>query len=260
MAYPRFIWEDRIENLAAAAITASTSATGYPASNVKDRREYTQWESGVAGGAEWLMFDFGAPVQVKALGIAGHNLNSAGATNITLNADNAGAGHPLANNIVAAFSPPNDRALANFFTNTYRYWELYFPAVVSKPLQIGVVFLAVDYLQFENLVTFPFDPDRQVGHYAEKIGDSGHLLGVLEMFKERVFTINIPFQSQAWTANSFWPFINTNGRKPFFFAFDYVNRPAEVSYVRITSSDITAPYNQVWRSTTLELSGLFDAQ
>lgn len=258
MAFPRFIWNDRVEALASGSITSSSAATDYPDDNVKDRREYTQWKP-TGAAPYWIMFDFGAPVQVQALGLAGHSLGSNACLNITLNADNAGAGHPLANNIVPAFSPSNDRAIAKFFNSSYRYWELYIPNATAAP-EIGVLFLAADYLQWPNPVESPFDGDAVKSYHVTAVGDSGHLLGTIQKFKQRMLNITFNYLTPTWVQTYFWPFFNSNGYKPFFFVWDYDNRPDEISYVRMSNNQVTAPREGVFQGISLDLTGLWDAQ
>ena len=260
MEYPRFIYDNSlVEALAPASITTSAVDSGYSEDNVKDRREFINYRNSTTG-AGWLRFDFGTPVNIKALGIAGHKFNSQGITGVSLSADNAGASHPLANTIVSGFTPSSDRALARFFDSTYQYWELGFTVPASAYAEVGVIFLAPDFLQFENLPRSPFDPDRERAYFTETIGDAGHLLGVVNKFRERNVTLAFRNVAPAWVDVNYWPFIDTNSRRPFFFVWDEDTRPNEVSYVRLIDQDVSAPYNDVWRSINLNVKGLFDAR
>lgn len=260
MEYPRFIYDNSlVEALAPAAITTSAVDSGYSEDNVAERREFINYRNSTTG-AGWIRFDFGAPVQIKALGIAGHKFNSQGITGVNLSADNAGASHPLANTIVSSFTPGSDRALARFFDATYQYWELGFTVPASAYAEIGVIFLAASFLEFENLPRAPFAPDRERAQLTETIGDEGHLLGVVTKFRERLVTLSFNNVDPTWVDNNFWPFIDNNSRRPFFFIWDEDTRPNEVSYVRLVDEEVRAPYDQVWRSITLNLKGLFDAR
>ena len=258
--YPRFIYDSRLEVLAPAAFTSSSAATGFPPANIKDRREFVTFKTS-ATGAQWIRIDLGSALSIGALAIAGHNLGSQAVTGVNLTADNAGAGHPLANTIVAGFNPTTDRAIAKFFTPvSYRYWEIGMTVPGGAVAEIGVIFLSPGYLEFTSLVQNGFDPDRQRGYFASPVGDAGHLLGVVERFKQREFELDFDNIDPTWIKNNYWPFINGNGRKPLFFVWDWINRADEVSYVRIVSDRISSPYEDVWQSVSLEMSGLFDAQ
>jgi hypothetical protein len=65
--------------LTAAAATASSAATGYPATAVLTPGVSRGWRS-TAGGAQWLRLDFGAPVAIAALALQAFN---AGAISVT---------------------------------------------------------------------------------------------------------------------------------------------------------------------------------
>lgn len=258
--YPRFVYDSRLEALTPAAFTASSSALGFPSANVKDRREFVSFKTSTTG-VQWIRFDLGSALSVGALAIAGHNLGSQGVTGVNLTADNAGAAHPLTNTIISSFNPTNDRAIVKFFTPvSYRYWELGMTVPGGTNAEIGVIFLSQSYLEFTSLVQNGFDPDRQRGYFSSPVGDAGHLIGIVERFKQREFDVEFDNIEPSWVENNYWPFINTNGRKPFFFVWDWINRPDEISYVRIISERISAPYEDVWQSITLEFTGLFDAQ
>jgi len=262
MPFTQFIWDDFIGLLGSGDITSSTPVTGFPAVNVKDRREYTQFSPDVAGSSSaWIRFDLGSAKNIKALAIAGHNLGSSGATNVILSADNVGgAGHPLTNTIVPAFSPTNDRAIVKTVDDTYRYWELGFTTGPSIDALLGVIFLTSDYLEFPNPPNSPIDPDAVESTYSAQVGERGHLLGIIQKFKQRVFGMTFAALEQSWVENYWWPFFNANGHSPFFIVWDPNYKPDEVSYVRIASNAITSPYGGVWRSLTLQFTGLFDAQ
>lgn len=261
MDYPRFIYNNSlVEALLLADITAAAVDAGFSPYNVKDRREFITYKTS-ATGAGWLRFDFGSAVSISALALAGHTLATQGVTGVALTADNAGAAHPLTNSIVPSFNPATDRALAKYFTPaSFRYWEISFTVPASAYAEVGVVFLAPDYLEWENLVNAPFDPDRTDSYFTETIGDAGHLLGIVRKFEERKIPISFNALTPAWVDANFWPFMDTNGRRPFFFSWDADTRPTEVSYVRIIDKDVTAPYSDVWRAVSLTLKGLFDAR
>lgn len=257
---PRYVWDDRIELLLPAALTASTTKTDFPTANVQDRREFSKWKADGAGG-QWFRVDMGASVQVKAMGIAGHNFNTLVIPNITLTADDVGgAGHPLVNTIVAAFTPATDRAIVKFFDDTYRYWELTLPAGSGNEPEMGVFFLAGDFLEWENSPNSPIDPDHQVVDATDMLGGDGHLLGSVTNFVLREFGITYENLTHSFVQNTFWPFNNTNGRKPFFALWDPTNRPDEVSFVRMKNKDVSAVYQEVWQTVAMQLSGVFDDQ
>lgn len=215
----------------------------------------------VAGSFQWestTLFHSNDTL-ITALGIAGHDLATQGATNIRIDASVGGVGFSTFNRL-AAFTPSTDRALAKFYDGgAFRFQRLIIPVGYTSPPAIGVLMLAT-YLQIDALPIAPHDPDAREDDYTENIGGEGHLLGVAKNFSMRTFEQLFPWLERTWVKNTWWPFWNANGRKPIFYLWDWENNPDEASYLRIINSLVTAPYELTYRSLNLIFSGLYDSE
>lgn len=106
------------ENLAdGATITASSSDSSHPVSNLQDERLSTLWAS-TAVTAQSIYIDMGSAVSVNTVALMGHNISSSATVTIY-------AGATTAVSALSSAITYNDGMMLLFSGgNTYRYWKL----------------------------------------------------------------------------------------------------------------------------------------
>jgi hypothetical protein len=127
-------------------LTASSEATGHPASNVQHVHLSRTWRSDT-DAAESIVIDFGAAVSVDAAAIVAHNLTSAAVARIEANSSDSWTTPPF----TRALNPDNDPALVTFSAQSYQYWRFYFDDG-SNPdayIEVGRLFLCVCWTSIE---------------------------------------------------------------------------------------------------------------
>jgi len=102
-------------------LTASSEASGYPASNVQHIHLSRKWRSST-DSAESVVIDMGAAVTVDAAAIVGHNLTSAAIVRVEANSSDSWTTPPFSR----AFDPTEECMMVTFPSQSYRYWRFYF--------------------------------------------------------------------------------------------------------------------------------------
>ena len=226
--------------LDSATLTASSEATGFPASNLKNplRAKYWKTAGGTAGTAQ-LVINHGAAKAVDAIALTGYPdwLAAPGTLQVEFNATDAW-GAPSATETLTWVAPTTPggnkgtiiKKLAA--TRTYQYNRL---SVVNAPgdWNLGRLFVGPY-----------FEPDRTYGWgYGEQVVDpsmisqaTGGQAFADEIERYRIITVNGLIITQAqWVL--YQAMLNAVGtRKDIFAAFDYTGEVAERTiYGRFTS-------------------------
>jgi len=250
MGYARILYLNRVTP---ATITSSAEDTGYPDDNVINWRDYVRWHASGAN-AYWIKADYGSQIEVTSFAIAGHNLNTVGAR-LKLEGSNNDVNWT---NIVAYTTTGNDICLERCFTGvTYRYYRLDIDnnGGANFSPQIGVYFVG-SYLEFPELINYPFDPDRQEDHSSSQRGESGNLLGVVNDWTERSFPVTFMGLSQSFIANTWEPYWDDYRFQPFIWLWDYTNYQAAAYLMAYNTDIMEVPFTKLWRQPlTLEMMG-----
>lgn len=196
-----------------------------------------------------------AATTANALGIIGHNFETAGAT-ISLGYSVDGANWT---EIVSGFTVTTNKALLKTFTLTSAFaWRLKIITAAIAP-RMAVLMIGTR-LDFERYAFNYEGPEEKIA--AESLrSETGNLLG--SCLKYIGYTIKLSFKNltAAWCDVTFKPLWDSwlSQLKPFFFAPDITNHPTEVYYVKIPdSATFKMPYTSggVRRDLDLTFEGL----
>lgn len=212
-------------------LSVTDTATGYDKNNMIDKREFTFWKALNATGAKVIQVVFSIVNNSDAIGIVGHNLNCA--TSIYVESYNyvddwIGQVDP--------FTVSDTKPILKLFTHPTRDQEkIRITISASVAPKIALLFLG-------NYLDMGFNPDtpynaKDVSMQMEsELSESGYMLG--SALKYKPLTINPRFSNLLQTSvdGSIETFLSTHGmyRYPFLFAWDIVNFPADVFFVRLT--------------------------
>lgn len=250
MGYARILYLNRVTP---ATITSSAEDAGYPDDNVINWRDYVRWH-GSDANSYWIKADYGSQIAVTSFGIAGHNLNTCSAR-IKLEGSNNDVDWT---SIVAYITPGNDFVFARCFTSvTYQYYRITIDnnGGANFSPQIGIFFVG-SYLEFPELIDYPFDPDAQRDHSSRSHGESGNLLGIVNDWTERSFSVTFRGLTQAWTANTWQAYWDAYRFQPFIWLWDYANYQAAAYLMAFDMDEMEVLFDKIWRQPlTLEMIG-----
>lgn len=204
-------------------VTAGSTASGFPATNVADWRMATPYRWKATGsGTQYIQVDLGASLTMNAdtVSIAGHNLKT-GAYSLAVK---YGAGY--SSTALTATVVPSDRPWIKTFTapGAQRYWKVELTSGSTTP-QIGILVLG---LRLE----LPLGPQPGWDLWGEEAvtdyvtNEYGMPLGSNLKYLSKRMTIDYPdgfSDSELWTASGIsWDtdFLPHSRSKPFFFAWD----------------------------------------
>lgn len=135
-AYRNWAWES------GATITASSEATGYPASNLRSPASWKIWRSTATTGDQWVKIDLGQARALTGCLLRYALLHAGGTVHFQANATDSW-GAPTINTAFTVPATSRTRVLALFFASQSLRWvRIYFTntAVVSQAVELGVVF------------------------------------------------------------------------------------------------------------------------
>jgi hypothetical protein len=227
-----------------ATLTASASASAFPSTNLGDWKDFRRWHGSGATNSYTLILDLGAgyaSLSLKCLALAGHNFNTVGAR-YKLEAGTNGVDFATA--VVAYQTPANNKTVAHFFTDpAKRYLRLTIDnnGGANFTPQLGVLFLG-DYLEIEDYIEAPFDPDAEVVHGSRQLGETGNILGMVTDWRERVISMTFPYLTKAWFTSTWKAYWDSYFDKPFVFVWDATDHATE-AYLAVWNMDrMSAPY------------------
>jgi len=129
----RFVYDDKAESR---TITATSEASGFPATAAVDLDRSTIWKANAAG-TQNLTVDLGSAQTISGLGIANHNVGAlTGTQQLRASTDNFAASNDLIKTLVPGASGDY---YANFTGVSYRYWRLVTAATGKLWLAVEIV-------------------------------------------------------------------------------------------------------------------------
>lgn len=169
------------------------------ADNVLDFREYVQWE-GLDTKEQSLVFDCGRAVFVNAVGIAGHNLKTAGCKIAWEASADKFLTSPVS--IVAEMQPYSDKPLLlTHAAACYRYWRLRMTAGSAIP-RIGVCIPGIG-------ITLPMPPEPPYAPTVEEIesdiprGRTGYFQGGIVKYIGNKTMVRLTVLERAWALEGY---------------------------------------------------------
>lgn len=265
MAKPLILY-DNFVNLSTTTVTDPGSASGYPISNISDRRGFTMWKSDQTAAAVNIDIDTGAGTDnADTIALVNHNLTTLGAT-VRVLADTV---NPPLVQVLAATTPGADGVSLNTFTapGNKRYWRVtinhsalpFASAPFIGELWLGMKTTAPEYVTpafapfFDDVEV---DGDRSAG---------GHYLGAALRGHVHRGTIDLGGPAGCSRADhlaTLKPFADNHlsKRYPFFFVLDADDTDFDdPRFIRMTDAP-GQPRREAVGNTWSRLTFVFDAE
>lgn len=236
--YPRILYQNHLDGLAASAITVSGETTNGPRDAIltPDTAEYWQPPTLPA----WILVDLGIARSIDAVGLAGHDFGSR-QTSITVE---VGGDPTFASSALFGYQliPGDDGAILMMDSiRTGRYLRISLAGSVAPKL---AVVYAGQALAMERMLASPYKPidlarrttlKRAVSRGGQYLGQTIRRNGVASSASFR----NL---SASFIRQSFDAFAKAARSKPYFFAWNPLSFPTESGYVW-TIDDIVPQYS-----------------
>jgi hypothetical protein len=248
---------DKMFGSSGSTLTATSTASGdYDVDYLYNMLETNMWMA-LNTATHYITYDAGVGSTRTAdyIAVIGHNFYSgggAGAMNIRVeySSDNFSADINLAFNNTQPTS--DDAFVIEFASQTARYWRVRTSNAGSSVYMTLCILGEKTELDYASS---SFDPHAQNRKVNQNISYGGYVTGVHEQFVER--SMSLSFQdadSTLYTKVKNW--IDTNGVKNFFVAWDLANNPTEVFLMR-AEGDVNNPLtnNGAYRNITINLKG-----
>lgn len=250
--HPRIGWNTVVNGTA----TASSSATGFAASNAADPRTFTAWRP-TAFPATWTL-TFGGNRVVSYLAIGAHDLGSSGCEVVVQEPDGGGWA-----DIPGTSHVPSDDSAIMFLLSPRSIGAIRIritdPGSAALPT-IGHV-RSQDVMEWPQRAQFtgkPITEARQI-EYEFNQSQTGEWLGQTVKRRGLAFDANISHLSEDWTDNTYAPFRNhADAGLPFFYAARPSKYADEVAYCMaesIVQSERAIGNKNISRSVSMALRG-----
>ena len=218
-------------NLAVPGVTVSASSTGsgYAASNILNPHKGKLWKTGTATASEWIELDFGAAVAVSYLGLVAHDFVGGDTIRIKGNASSSW-GSPSVNVLITVAAPNQIVSLGG--TQTYRYWRLEVTkASAGVTRQLGALLLGTAYT-FAELPSYDGYADNRVdpSRNSKAIGGQEYS-EVLPSFRE--FSMDWSMVDSTMATNIRAVIASLGTTQPCLFSVDAGGELTEVVYAKL---------------------------
>lgn len=235
----------------ASEITADQEASGYPDDNLADLRTYLRWKA-TSSANQYITFTLGSSHAADAIGFAGHNLGTIGAS-VTIQYYSGSWLTALSIGTMA-----NDKPYVGLFTSqSSSQWRIALTAMSGTP-EIGVIILG-SRLTMEKGLAEGWDPDNQQTETEGVVAKSGELLQANVRFHEYLLSAEFRRLTPNWVESNLLPaWENHLGlMKPFFFSWEPASHSDEVRFVHVTDKpSLQLPYDPIRRSFRLSMRGV----
>lgn len=230
-------------------LSATSAASGYPASNMGNASTFIRWKSTDDGDND-LVFTNSNEEEVDYFAVAGHNFGTTGVT-FQLNG-------PSGNLVPPSVASDNNPLIFRFPRDAYDTLTLECVDNPSGlPLEASVIYVG-RILQLQRKIYVghtPINLGRQSNVVVGR-STSGNFLGRLVLSEKKITSIPISNITPAWYRAYFEPFVKSAIEYPFFFAWRPGSYPNETGYCWV-KNDIV-PSNQQsngMMQVTMDLEG-----
>lgn len=208
-------------------VTADSEQAAFPASNMAHPETTNRWKSSDASAVQYVTVTLGGST-VDYIGIAGHNFGS-GACALVLQGQAAQAG--AWTDLVASFSPANDKPILKIFTTAvYNALRLKIIPSGTKPI-LAVLYVGKIMLLSRNIyVGHTPIPYGRIVEAVSGFSESGQFLGRIIRGTTYQSSVSIKNITPTWYRETFEGFVAAATSAPFFYAWrlnDYAN---EIGY------------------------------
>jgi hypothetical protein len=216
-------------------VVATSSAAGFPASNLANPSTYRHWRSASVTAGQMLTFTGLSPDDVNFLGIAAHNFGSAA---IPIRLEGFDAGTATWIDLLPETTPPNDAPVIFRFPvqNITGLRVIFGEDVVTPPVLNAAPRAAVAYagllVRLERKLWIDHTPISygRIARIANGRSESGNFLGRIVLNERFESTANIQFITPTHYRSEIDPFIAASKEVPFFFAWRPASYPNETGY------------------------------
>ena len=249
---------DKMFGSSGSILTATSTASGnYDVEYLFNMLETNMWKA-LNIATHYITYDAGVGNLKTAdyIAVIGHNLFSDGGSSMAMNIRVEFSSDNFSSDINLAFNntqPTSDDAFViEFPAQTARYWR------VRTSNAASAVYMTLCNLGEKTELDYAsssFDPHAQNRKVNQNISYGGYVTGVHEQFIERSMSLSFhDADSTLYAKVKDW--IDINGVKNFFVAWDLVNNPTEVFLMR-AQSDASNPLtnNGAYRNITINLKG-----
>lgn len=229
---PRIGYQNYIDD--ASTIVASNEAAGYEKENGYDWLTYDWWKPG-ATGSQTLTCTFGAGVTPDYFACYAHNLGETGAS-IVLQYDDSGWTDAFTD-----VSPTGTEVVFKKFTaSAFTGWRVLLTNCTVDTM-VGVMSFG-DLLEMPQGMRVGFSPPtiNRNHRILNSVSVEGAFIGRSRQHRGHRVAIQTDQLTPAWIRSDWAPFMDHAELKPFFFAWDDDNFPAEAAYCW-SSRQVDAP-------------------
>lgn len=251
--YPLVLWDNKVT---AAGLSADSATTAGPVGNLANPDTVAGWVSGST--AEQLVTITGLTGQSDCIGIARHNLGSAG-VEVSVEGITAASSPSWVEVFPGALLATDDPAMLVFDADYYTGLRLRLIPDGTAP-QAAVLFAGLG-LRIERGLQPGFTPiiDGRDVEIVNGRSESGEFLGSIVVGAGLSASVEIKALSPTWYRTNMRPFIEAaNGGASFFFAWNPEDYPSEVGYCWLAAParPVTAYMGGRELDIALELGGL----
>ena len=213
-------------------VTASGSASGYPAINVIDPATWSSWK-GNSSTLNTIVYDFGSSVSINSFGISAHNIATSGITSINLHYSDDGSSWTL----IQIYTPLTDDDIVILFPEeSHRYWR---SAFYGPAANIGCIVWASK-LAFPHAPIDSYTPLHHARTYTKEFNDSigGAMLGNRVMATGASTDVDLGFVEKSFVDGPLRAFeAHYNKGGTFFYCGLPSGQPLDVGYCVAGSKD-----------------------
>lgn len=213
-------------------VAAGSELSGFPVTNLANPATNSKWKSD-STSVQYITITLGG-LDVDYIGIAGHNLGSAGSSVVIEGQESSGGAWGT---VVASFSPADDLPIMKIFTSGEFYAiRLKITPASTKP-QIAVLY-AGEVTQLERNTYIGKSPITYARNVSAVNGfsESGAYLGRIIRGTTYSATISMQNVTPAWYRGVFDLFAQEAETTPFFYSWRYTDYPLEIGYAVISGS------------------------
>lgn len=251
--YPLVLWDNKVT---AAGLSADSATTAGPVSNLANPDTVAGWVSGST--AEQLVTMTGLSGQSDCIGIARHNLGSAG-VEVSVEGITAATSPSWVEVFSGALLASDDPAMLVFESDYYTGLRLRLTPDGTAP-QAAVLFIGLG-LRIERGIQPGFTPivDGRDVDIVNGRSESGEFLGSIVVGSALSASVELKALSPSWYRTNMRPFVEAaNNGASFFFAWNPEDHPTEVGYCWLASParPVTAYMGGRELDLALEIGGL----
>lgn len=242
----RFCWQNLADS---GTVTASTEASGFPATNVQHIWLSRKWRS-TGKTSEWLKCDLGSEEAVQAVILAGHNLTASAVVYVEANSIDSWSSPP-----VKELMTVTDEVVIYLWEQSvsYRWWRFTF-SDNSNPnsyLEVGRLFIGS---YFEPSVNFDWKEKTSWRSRSKIIESVGGQVTAIRRDQRRVWEYSFGFlnSTDIKAFREMWEAVDVVS--PYFIIEDADDLEGRVLYVRNGESAWEIePQDPVWSRWSLKI-------